>query len=98
VLYIDRVGSADDMGEVEKVVDLESRWWGFGEHVSDPVVEAVAVAEEAGEDSYYRVRFWTWGFAWRVRSGAEEANEDEDWNGSEKQDKKGEFQHHLAHP
>jgi hypothetical protein len=25
VLYIDRVGSADDMGEVEKVVDLESR-------------------------------------------------------------------------
>jgi hypothetical protein len=41
-------------------------------------VEAVAVAEEAGEDSYYRVRFWTWGFAWRVRSGAEEANEDED--------------------
>lgn len=25
VLYIYRVGSADDMGEVEKVVDLESR-------------------------------------------------------------------------
>lgn len=41
-------------------------------------MEAVAVAEEAGEVSYYRVRFWTWGFAWRMRSGAEEANEDED--------------------
>jgi hypothetical protein len=25
VLYIDKVGSADDMGEVEKVVDLENR-------------------------------------------------------------------------
>lgn len=57
-----RVGSADAAREVEKGIDLESGRWGLGEEFGNPVVKAVAVAEEAGKVSDDGVGFWTWVF------------------------------------
>lgn len=49
------VGSADDVEEAEEAVDLEGERWGVAEHVGNPVMEAVAVAEEADDVSNYWV-------------------------------------------
>lgn len=46
-----RIGGADAVREVEDAVDLEGEGWGGREHIGDPVVEAVAVAEETDEVS-----------------------------------------------
>lgn len=45
VVNVEGIGSADAVGGVEEGVDLESEGRGSGKHVSNPVVEAVAVAE-----------------------------------------------------
>lgn len=45
VVDVEWVSSADAMGGVEEGVDLESEGRGSRKHVSNPVVEAVAVAE-----------------------------------------------------
>ncbi len=55
VLDVCGVGGADSMGEVKEGTDSESGRWGLGEHLGDPIVEAVAVAEEADEVSNYGV-------------------------------------------
>lgn len=55
VVDVEGVGSADAMGGVEEGVDLESEGRGSGKHVSNPVVEAVVVAEESDQVSDDRV-------------------------------------------
>lgn len=77
-------GGAYAVGEVEEAVDLDGG--GGGEHVGDPVVEAVAVAEEGEEVSDEGVGVGTWGFVfgrWRAvevvveeREGGERDEED----------------------
>lgn len=62
VVKVGGVGGADTVGEVEKAVDLESERRGGGEHVGDPIVESVAVAEEADEVADEWVGLGTWGF------------------------------------
>lgn len=55
MVNISRVSGADAVGESEESVDLDGRRVGGGEHVGDPVVEAVAVAEEPDEVSDHRI-------------------------------------------
>lgn len=71
------VGSGDAIGEVEEGVDLDSGRWGSGELLGDPVVEAVAVAEESEEVSDYGMGFWSWGFGFGLRREEGESEEDE---------------------
>ena len=47
LLHVGRIGGADAAGEAEEAVDLEGEGGRVGEHFGDPVVEAVAVAEES---------------------------------------------------
>lgn len=54
------VGGADAVGEAEEAVDLDGGGGGGGEEVSDPVVEAVAVAEEGEEVAEDGVGFGAW--------------------------------------
>lgn len=60
MLEVGGVGGADAVGEVEEAVDLESESWGGGEHVGDPVMEAVAVTEEADDVSDEWVGLGCW--------------------------------------
>lgn len=72
------VGGGDAIGEVEEGVDLESGRWGSGELLGNPVVEAVAVAEESGKVSDYGMRFWRWGLGFRFGFRREEGETEED--------------------
>lgn len=78
VVEVGGVSGANAAREVEEVVDLESGCWRLREHVGDPIVETVAVAEETREVSNYRVRLWSRVFARRsLFLTAENGEEDE---------------------
>lgn len=74
------VGGANAVREAEETGDLESEWWGCWEHVGDPVVEAVAVAEEADEvaDEWVGLGRWGLGFGGGVMVAREEVEDGED--------------------
>ncbi|KAJ0483097.1 hypothetical protein HanRHA438_Chr13g0619171 [Helianthus annuus] len=79
VVEVGGVGGADAVGEVEEAVDLEGERWGGGEHVGDPVVEAVAVAEEADEVADEWVGLGTWCGGTVTGEVVEDGGEKEDW-------------------
>lgn len=56
MVKIGGVGGADAVREAEDSVDLDGQRGGGGEHIGDPVMEAVTVAEESDEVSDHRVR------------------------------------------
>lgn len=56
MLEVEGVGGAYPVGEVEKGFDSESRGRGLGEHLGDPIVEAVAVAEVPDDGIRLRTR------------------------------------------
>lgn len=78
VADIGGVGGGHAIGEVEEGVDLNSGRWGSGELLGDPVVEAVAVAEESEEVSDYGMEFWRWGFGFGFGFRREEGESEED--------------------
>lgn len=51
VFEIGGISGANAVGEVEETGDLESEGRGGGEHVSDPVMETVAVLDKTNEVS-----------------------------------------------
>lgn len=55
MVKIDRVGSANAMRKAKEAIDLKSEIWGARKHVCNPIMEAVAVEEEANDISNQRV-------------------------------------------
>lgn len=67
MIQVGRVGSANAIRKAKEAIDLKGEIWGGGEHVSNPIMETVAVAEESNDISNHRVRLRTWSFVGRRR-------------------------------
>lgn len=55
MVKVGRVGSANAMRKAKEAIDLKGEMWGGREHVRNPIMEAVAVLEEANDISNQRV-------------------------------------------
>lgn len=66
VVEVGGIGGTNTVGEAQEAVNLECQRRGGTEHVGDPIMEAVAVAEEGDDVSDEWVGLRRWGFDERV--------------------------------